>query len=196
MIAVNIDKEISFPPGKPSKYDFIHLNEMDVGAEVFIPCESEDQLFLIRGYIRHFSRNNGKYFKCEKRTENDVLGGLISRITRDEDLSCRYRAASREWHCARKEASLLERRQNRDEEIYSMRRAGATYRAIAKKYGMHPSGAHHICRRQTFLKRKQYNESLSSRPLDMGGERDIWHEWTPEMQLEEFKQSYASSGEG
>ncbi len=74
--------------------------------------------------------------------------------------------------------------------MYSDRLAGMTYSAIGTKYDISPTTAQNIIRReerkQIKLAKKMMSVRTVSRPIDMGGQRDVWHEWTPEMQADEF----------
>jgi hypothetical protein len=70
---------------------------------------------------------------------------------------------------------------------------GMTFAALGKKYDVSPGRAQDIISREIRIERRRASLHRAvpsrSRPIDMGGTRDVWHEWTPEMQAAEFGKS-------
>lgn len=88
----------------------------------------------------------------------------------------------------------------RNDEIIRLRDAGETFKAIGIKFGISASAVQSMYKRMNSKRErgekleahKRFVASLNirrvpyGRPIDMGGSRDNWLDWTPEMQAREF----------
>ncbi len=72
--------------------------------------------------------------------------------------------------------------------ILQWRAAGLTFREIGAVCGVTAGRGQQLYQRALRWRERTKRNllPLPTRPIDMGGERDVWHVWTPEMQAKEL----------
>ena len=72
--------------------------------------------------------------------------------------------------------------------MLEMRSQGQTFQAIGDAFGVHRERVRQIvAKEQRRLRHPRFwLPSEPCRPIDMGGERDVWHDWTPEQNAREL----------
>lgn len=84
----------------------------------------------------------------------------------------------------------------RNEAIWVARARGEPVKAVAEEFGLTMARIHQIYESEQgkrLLRLARRNRVVSSRPIDMGGPRDVWLTWTPEQQFHEFRQEGAAA---